>query len=547
MSRIGRIPRQFKLAKVIFVTQWGKHIIAVSRDDRLIEVARWIWCAITLAVSLAAGGHWNAPVLANDSYQYLSEAREVGRGNGISTTLVHYDPERSHGTIPAPATHYPPGYPLAVAVASLSQLNLINSAWLISLLSLSVTVWLVDAAVSLLGASMWARVIACVFTVANSKLLLAANSVGTESLFTVFALAAIVSLMKYEIARQPYYALLGGICSGLAFSVRYAGIFLLFAVLGFYGLRWLRQRTRESLIGALWVASAVVISGLIVLRNQLLGAHLTGGGARVVHHSFLSVVKLFITSVFHIFYGSAVVTRLGVPELVLAAGLLLFAIALFKISRERIDIPRAALPMLVYIAVYAVGMFYLGFTSDIAFGPRMFVPLAPLVFATLAWAGSIVASRLPDRRIFAVSIALIGCSYIYVNVRDVLALHITSPHEIVADAIGGLRMWIDREISSKAVLMAASGQATGFYLDRPTLSLAPSDYSDAHWDEPTLKAVSQRFGAKYLFLYPHMSDDQVDGQAESPFLKGVIAGNVPSWLKPVASNDNTLIYEIIAR
>src|SRR5262245_3628126 len=91
------------------------------------KLEMWAWaclCASLIAVSLQPDF---VPHLSNDAFQYLSMSQNDLNGHFGYTSLVHYDPERSFGVIPAPMVHFPVGYPLAIALVSLIGIPLQNA------------------------------------------------------------------------------------------------------------------------------------------------------------------------------------------------------------------------------------------------------------------------------------------------------------------------------------------------------------------------------------------------------------------------------------
>lgn len=69
------------------------------------ELGLWLLGALVAALtSLALLG---GPVLHNDSFQYLSEADAIVAGQGARTSLIHFEVEYAHGSIPAPLTTFP--------------------------------------------------------------------------------------------------------------------------------------------------------------------------------------------------------------------------------------------------------------------------------------------------------------------------------------------------------------------------------------------------------------------------------------------------------
>jgi hypothetical protein len=93
------------------------------------EPVLWVIIAI-LAFLLSLRLH--GPLLSNDSFQYLSEARNLRDGNGLSTSIIHFDIERRSGIIPAPLTTFPPGFAIAIATLSWLPFSLETAAILCS-------------------------------------------------------------------------------------------------------------------------------------------------------------------------------------------------------------------------------------------------------------------------------------------------------------------------------------------------------------------------------------------------------------------------------
>ena len=71
----------------------------------------WAWLLLAAAAVSVNTVRHSGPIVSDDSFQYLSIAENLADGNGIRTSIVHFDQERSHGEIPAPVTWFPAGYP----------------------------------------------------------------------------------------------------------------------------------------------------------------------------------------------------------------------------------------------------------------------------------------------------------------------------------------------------------------------------------------------------------------------------------------------------
>jgi hypothetical protein len=93
-----------------------------------------VWCIVAIFIALASVAE-GRPRLHNDSFQYLVSAEGLRSTHQFATTLIHFDTERSHGTVPAPLTWFPPGYPLAIAFASALGVGYLQAALFVSVLS----------------------------------------------------------------------------------------------------------------------------------------------------------------------------------------------------------------------------------------------------------------------------------------------------------------------------------------------------------------------------------------------------------------------------
>ena len=80
---------------------------------QLAEVVIWMLLALLAASAIRT---FRPMPLGNDSYQYLNVAENFRHDHHLTTSLVNFDTERSHGRIPAPLTTFPVGYPFVVAI-----------------------------------------------------------------------------------------------------------------------------------------------------------------------------------------------------------------------------------------------------------------------------------------------------------------------------------------------------------------------------------------------------------------------------------------------
>ena len=523
-----------------------------------------LWCLLYVTAVAGILYHAGGPGLSDDSYQYLSEAENIDDGHGLTTSIVHFDTERSHGRLPAPLTTFPPGYSLAVAAATRTGLASETAGLLLSAASFIFLVPLIACGAGLLELSPVVTRVALVLLLGSFAANLYATAVATESLFTALTLGALLCLLLHERARGGTpVAAAGNLLTGCACWVRYAGLFLFVAVAVYLAWRASRRRDRQSVIAAACLAlPAGLISGLLT-RNILLTGSWKGGNTKAVVHPLMAVLKQFGVSTYHLFFGEGVPTRLGALQVTLCVGLVLLSILLFvTIARLSSSLgirtalgsgfPHAGL-LLVYVVVYNAGMIYLGMFSVISFGSRMFYPLLP-VYLLLSGLVLTRVRALPGAR--STPLAWIACaamivgSYWGINLENTVAHRSVPPDRVVEASFafpsrtgGSLRSWFDANVPLDAVVVATNGQATAYALKREAVSLVGSHYSDQHWDEEEVRAVMQRYGARLLILYPQTDPMIEPVQQESAFLRELIEGRRPQWLQLTAENGQVMIFQ----
>jgi hypothetical protein len=495
-----------------------------------------LWSVLLLLAVLLRAHFAGGPELANDSYQYLSAAEHLRSGEA-ATSLVHFDAERSHGRIPAPLTTFPPGYPLLMALLAATGLDVEQAGILISLAATVALAALLGQAAGLLGAPAATTRVLLLVLMASSALLLPGNQVASEALFTALSLGALLLLLAAEArarADRGHLALQLGANAliAAACSVRYAGLFLFAAVALFHAGRWLagrRPRARQAL--AAMALSALPI-GLLLWRNHVLVGSWQGGNIQAFDNPLPEVLYRFAQSMHHLLLGDAP-ARFGAPEAGLALALGLFAAAalpaLWRARSRWLADPRLRLIGL-YLAVYVGAMIYLGARSPISFGPRMFVPLLPVL---LLLAGALWRHAGPPRShaVHGAAAALLVVSYAAVNLQFIVADPGIAPHERVRARLDAR---IESLLPADATLAATDGQATGYVLRRKTLSLATPRFSVQAWTEDAVRSAMRRFGARHLLVYREA--------APSAFLAALATGSPPQWLQLVADNGEARLF-----
>jgi hypothetical protein len=216
--------------------------------------------------------------------------------------------------------------------------------------------------------------------------------------------------------------------------------------------------------------------------------------------------------------------------------------------------------VVTFAAIYVTGIAYLGRTTPISFDARLFLPLLPT--ALLFLGGAISAAErehatTPARwpRSWRAAVAAAALFYVASNAAATLAapahpFPLTRVRRALAapgDDGASLRAWIDGHLDPSAPIAAVDGQATGFELHRPTLSLIDAEYSDQRWSEEHLRAVMDHYGSTHLVVYPGDRSPRSAVQRESACLREIVAGRPPAWLTRVASNGRAAVYRVVSR
>ena len=113
--------------------------------------------------------------------------------------------------------------------------------------------------------------------------------------------------------------------------------------------------------------------------------------------------------------------------------------------------------------------------------------------------------------------------------------------------VGGQSLldWVQSHVSPADRLFAEEGQATGYFLHRPAISMVGPKYSPVRWDCETVRTEMRRFGAFYLILYKATSNaDDLDLLASSSFLTGATAAAPPCGFAIAAENADVRILEL---
>lgn len=518
--------------------------------------------AAVLAGRAAANGF--KPGIAHDSFQYLSVAEQAVRGRFGETGVIHFDAERSFGRVPAPLVTFPLGYPSLIALVRLTGMSLLHAALVLNVvatLGCVVLAWWISGR---LGLRPGIRGAVMAGIVCNGALLQFALTASTEMTFTVLVTGGAALLLRArESGKDLRWWIASGVAFGAAYHVRYAGLFL---IIGLFGLaaRHVLSRRRGLLLGyGVAASTAVLFVAVGMARNILLVGNWRGGNEKAVSNALVDVLAQTgraanglvmgppgtaptVSLILRVLFVAAVVittvmlwrARRGAPAPYLVAGQ-------DARSRETRDY---ACDLLLLVGAYSAFMFYAALTTVISYGTRMFVPLVPLL-AVLA--GVWLSRWLPagDTPLLRHSPALAAAFGLYVvlNVISFASPLVDRATVVVAqlngrtDSGATIRELIDA--TGRGVVVANHGQALGFLLGRPTVSLVGPHYSNTEWDEQRVRDVVDRYSAVALVITaPNPAQPASTDLIPSPFVGSLAEGQAPEWMRLVGRSGPVSVY-----
>jgi hypothetical protein len=512
-----------------------------ARPSGKLSSREYILWHLVAIVSLAIPGRLPI-VLSNDSYQYLSIADNLLTGNGMTTSIIHFDAQYSTGLMPAPQTTFGNGYSMVVAAFSRLGLERPTAGMLVSALCFVLTLTALLWAAPALGLGVWSTRAAALLLVSSAPLRVLAWSVASESLFmclVTFAVAALAwSASSSREGTASKWMLVAFGLAGLSAWVRYAGYFVI-AGMGLFALWHARRGPRLlqwATLGGLGISGT--FAGALMLRNVRLVGNLRGGNEKVVHHSLGEMVRALAQS-----FGELV----GGDQHLAKPGFLVFLLVVAALAFYGRHLSRTAMTMLLPAAtvwvVYAALIFYAGLTTVISFGARMYSPLQPVAYLLVAGLGQAVFGAMDQATRRRAGLAVgIGLG-VFALVQGFDSIHYSNPapHTRLVERLLPIRDWLASHAAPDAVI-AAPNQATAYELRHPGLSLVESEYSNQKWTAAHVEEVMAHYHANYLIVYPGLAVRDAVTQQESPFLGELCEGQAPEWLRAEVSTPGAILY-----
>jgi hypothetical protein len=250
---------------------------------------------VVLAI-LALALHWlitpDGVGVGHDSIFYLDTAENLAQGRGVYWT--------GSGGVLKPLTHFPPLYPLLLAVPILLGADPITAARILASLTLGINVYLIgyilyrytrNSIISLLG----------ILTIMGSAVILRLQVWAmSEPLFFVWMLLSFFFTTRLAFTNDGRFVWLSAVCIALASLTRYVGMAILMSSLAGFLLLSKTSFTRriETSFKIILIASAPV--GLWLFRNWRLTGAATNRTFRV-HLIDVDTIRTLLDIIFEWF------------------------------------------------------------------------------------------------------------------------------------------------------------------------------------------------------------------------------------------------------
>ena len=190
-----------------------------------------VWVALIAMSALAFFSIlWLTPFgmsATGDSVSYVGAARNVADGRGISRP--------TGGGAVKPLTHFPPLYPLTLAVFETVGMDSIDAARWLGAALFAANVLLVGISVTAATGSAIGALVGSLFVLLSPIMIRLHVWILSEPLYLALLSGAFLLLSRFTKTRDRRFLAAGGVIIGLAFATRYVGI----AAVGTAGLAFL--------------------------------------------------------------------------------------------------------------------------------------------------------------------------------------------------------------------------------------------------------------------------------------------------------------------
>jgi len=170
------------------------------------------------------------PGITPDSVAYIAGAKNIINGNGI--TILYNDKEAkeplklwasSDDVIEPLIFHWPPFYPLVLALIGIFSSSLINGARLLNILLFGINIILVFIVIKYYTKSIWLSIFSTLIMLTSKVMLFVHTNAIPEPLFLFFSFTGLFLLAYYLEKKKLLFLVLSSLSVSLAFLSRYIG------------------------------------------------------------------------------------------------------------------------------------------------------------------------------------------------------------------------------------------------------------------------------------------------------------------------------------
>ncbi len=478
-------------------------------------------CAVAgfgLLVGLALVAFFDPIQWINDASQYESTARNLRDHGEFGTSCIFYGEHYGFGTIPAPQTVFPPGYPALIAGTSwFTGWSLRVAGFGVNLVCFVASGWVLFSLCRRLGSRSDVA-----FFCSACWLLTATMWHGTwlnlsESPFMFFALLAIRLLLEPGWG----FAVAGGVLAAVGITMRYAGVFLVFAVGLNHAALAFRSRDKKLLVHAVTfcIPPALALAALFG-RNLTLAGSVRGGNDYPMTAPLERVALRFVASVArlvginrHVLDDWVTAAVSGVAVLAAIAGVAWFLRERRRVAANRpaIDQTAGSLLMLTFPLIYGGVLFLLEYFEGAGMTDRLMAPVIPFLLAAvsrfISHAGT--SSRVMLKAATGVMVATI-VSQFFAHQRLLSeappshALHDTLQSRLEPGHANTqtLKQFLQANVSAEYPLLCNEPQLAHGLLKRPVIGLPTGRYNTGEeWSEDrVLKEVIEPYNVRLVLM-----------------------------------------------
>jgi len=524
-----------------------------------------VFFALFFAVSIyGLVSIYDNSIISKDTIQSLSVAKNLLKGNGITTTVIYYQTQHDIGGIPVPQTVFPPGYPFMIALISMLGISPRLTAFLLSLVCFNLIALYIYQIARISGhkkntcfilTAVW------FFFVPNWFYALKSMSEMTFIFCTVLSFRCII---QSEISSKKRWIFIASLFASLAFTVRYAGIFFVMSLAIFYLIDFLRKKNLNAFYEFLSATLLPLFTVLVLFtRNYILAGGFRGALEYGSEKSVTSISYKCYVALRALFgFSWSGIVKGQIQELLMIILVLLwFFFFIIKFNKLRVNkdafsnifINVTSFFSSIYIIISLFFLTYIEITSLGGIASRYLVPLIPFclllipdLIRVIYYENGYFKKIKYFLTLSVLVMFLLGQSNVFLSYwkRLVQDNHFRIIHYSLQKPFlsGTLYDFLTERARLDSPILGEPGQVVGGVLDRPTIALPPSRYTSKIWSFNEVKKIVQRYNVHYILFYPQIFN--IDGDDDQLFFMELKKGNLPPWLKPISSTPEMVLYEV---